>query len=139
MWVHRQVQDAVYAGAELHTGGEPLTAPGFFYPPTVLSGAPDDALVHCGETRGPVATIRVADSFDETLQADRLGLVSVLTPLAVARPARLARAPGAHGLDQQRLPRGPRGRRARAARRRHPHQGRPSRLTPLGNDQGHLG
>jgi len=80
MWVHRQVQDAVYAGAELHTGGEPLTRQGFFYPPTVLSGAPDDALVHCGETRGPVATIRVAESFDETLQADRLGLVSVLTP-----------------------------------------------------------
>ena len=100
LWVHRQVQDAVYAGAELHAGGEPLTRPGFFYPPTVLSGAPDDALVHCGETRGPVATIRVADSFDETLHADRVGLVSVLTPLAVARPARLARAPGPHRLDQ---------------------------------------
>ena len=46
----------------------------------MLSGAPDDALVHCGETRGPVATIRVADTFDETLHAERLGLVSVLTP-----------------------------------------------------------
>ena len=79
-WVHRQVQDAVYAGAELHTGGEPLTRTGFFYPPTVISGAPDDALVHCGETRGPVATIRVADSFDEALQAGRVGLASVLTP-----------------------------------------------------------
>jgi acyl-CoA reductase-like NAD-dependent aldehyde dehydrogenase len=79
-WVHRQVQDAVYAGADLHAGGEPLTRPGFFYPPTVIVGAPDDALVHCGETRGPVATIRVADSFDETLNAERVGLVSVLTP-----------------------------------------------------------
>jgi acyl-CoA reductase-like NAD-dependent aldehyde dehydrogenase len=81
LWVHRQVQEAVYAGAELHAGGEPLLRPGFFYPPTVLSGAPDDALVHRGETRGPVATIRVADTFDETLDAGRLlGLVSVLTP-----------------------------------------------------------
>jgi succinate-semialdehyde dehydrogenase/glutarate-semialdehyde dehydrogenase len=80
LWVHRQVQDAVYDGAELHAGGESLTRPGFFYPPTVLSGAPDDALVHCGETRGPVAAIRVADSFDETLHAERLGIVSVLTP-----------------------------------------------------------
>jgi acyl-CoA reductase-like NAD-dependent aldehyde dehydrogenase len=79
LWVHRQVRDAVYAGAELRTGGEPLARAGFFYPPTVIAGAPDDALVHCGETRGPVATIRVAGSFDETLQADRLGLVSVLT------------------------------------------------------------
>ena len=81
VWVHRQVQDAVYAGAELHAGGEPLERAGYFYPPTVLSGAPDDALVHCGETRGPVATIRVADDFDEMLAAERLGLVSVLTPL----------------------------------------------------------
>jgi succinate-semialdehyde dehydrogenase/glutarate-semialdehyde dehydrogenase len=80
LWVHRQVQDAVYAGADLHTGGEPVTRAGFFYPPTVIAGAPDDALVHCGETRGPVATIRVADSFDESLHTDPVGLVSVLTP-----------------------------------------------------------
>jgi succinate-semialdehyde dehydrogenase/glutarate-semialdehyde dehydrogenase len=80
VWVHRQVQDAVYAGAELHAGGEPLPRAGFFYPPTVLSGAPDDALVHCGETRGPVVTVRVAERFEETLHADRLGIVSVLTP-----------------------------------------------------------
>jgi succinate-semialdehyde dehydrogenase/glutarate-semialdehyde dehydrogenase len=79
-WVHRQVQDAVYAGADLHAGGEPLTRAGFFYPPTVIAGAPDDALVHCGETRGPVATIRVAESFEETLNAERVGLASVLTP-----------------------------------------------------------
>ena len=60
MWVHRQVQDAVYAGAELLTGGEPLSRSGFFYAPTVLTGASDDALVNCGETRGPVAAVRVA-------------------------------------------------------------------------------
>jgi succinate-semialdehyde dehydrogenase/glutarate-semialdehyde dehydrogenase len=80
LWVHRQVQDAVYAGADLHAGGEPLTRAGFFYPPTVITGAPDDALVNCGETRGPVATVRVAETFDETLNAERVGLVSVLTP-----------------------------------------------------------
>jgi succinate-semialdehyde dehydrogenase/glutarate-semialdehyde dehydrogenase len=80
VWVHRQVQDAVYGGAELHAGGAPLPRPGFFYPPTVLAGAPDEALVHCGETRGPVVTIRVAATFDETLHAQRAGLVSVLTP-----------------------------------------------------------
>jgi succinate-semialdehyde dehydrogenase/glutarate-semialdehyde dehydrogenase len=80
VWVHRQVQDAVAAGAELQAGGLPLPRPGFFYPPTVLAGAPGDALVHCGETRGPVVTIRVVDTFDETLHADRAGIVSVLTP-----------------------------------------------------------
>lgn len=82
LWVHRQVQDAVYEGAELLAGGEPLYGPGYFYPPTVLSGAPDDALVICGETRGPVVTVRTVDSFGEGLMGgDRIGIASVLTPL----------------------------------------------------------
>lgn len=80
-WVHRQVQDAVYEGAELLAGGEPLYGPGYFYPPTVLSGAPDDALVICGETRGPVVTVRTVDSFGEGLMGgERMGVASVLTP-----------------------------------------------------------
>lgn len=82
LWVHRQVQDAVYEGAELLAGGEPLYGPGFFYPPTVLVGAPDDALVICGETRGPVVTVQVVDSFNEGLiGGDRIGIASVLTPV----------------------------------------------------------
>lgn len=81
MWVHRQVQDAVYAGADLLAGGEPLYGPGFFYPPTVLTGAPDDSLVMCGETRGPVVAIRVCDSFEAALTVgERIGIASVLTP-----------------------------------------------------------
>ena len=70
-WVHRQVQDAVYAGAALLAGGEPLWGPGFFYPPTVLVGAPEDSLVLCGETRGPVVTVRVCESFDDALDVRR--------------------------------------------------------------------
>jgi len=80
-WVHRQVQDAVYAGAELLAGGEPLYGPGFFYPPTVLAGAPDDALVMCGETRGPVVSVRACESFEAALAiGERTGIASVLTP-----------------------------------------------------------
>jgi succinate-semialdehyde dehydrogenase/glutarate-semialdehyde dehydrogenase len=79
-WVHRQVQDAVYGGAELMAGGEPLPGRGFFYPPTVLVNAPVDALVNCGETRGPVVTVRVVESFDLALETGRVGLASVLTP-----------------------------------------------------------
>ncbi len=80
-WVHRQVQDAVYAGASLLAGGEPLWGPGFFYPPTVLVGAPDEALVMCGETRGPVVSVRVCESFDDALDVgERMGIASVLTP-----------------------------------------------------------
>jgi succinate-semialdehyde dehydrogenase/glutarate-semialdehyde dehydrogenase len=80
LWVHRQVQDAVYAGAELLAGGAPLPRSGFFYPPTIVTGAPDDALVHCGETRGPVVTVRVTPGFEAALTAERVGIVSVLTP-----------------------------------------------------------
>jgi succinate-semialdehyde dehydrogenase/glutarate-semialdehyde dehydrogenase len=79
-WVHRQGQDAVHTGAELLTGGEPLARSGFFYPPTVVTGASDDALVNCGETRGPVVAVRVSLSFADALCAERAGLASVLTP-----------------------------------------------------------
>ncbi len=79
-WVHRKVQDAVCAGAELLTGGEPLPRAGFFFPPTVLAGVAHDAFMHCGETRGPVATVCVFDSFEAALSAERVGLASVLTP-----------------------------------------------------------
>ncbi len=82
LWVHRQVQDAVYEGAELLAGGEPLYGPGFFYPPTVLVGAPDDALVICGETRGPVVTVPrpSTPSTKRLLGSERIGIASVLTP-----------------------------------------------------------
>jgi len=75
-WIHGHVRDAVTAGAELLAGGEPLPGPGFFYPPTVLDGAGEDALV----ARGPVAAVRVAASFEAALPALRTGIVSVLTP-----------------------------------------------------------
>jgi succinate-semialdehyde dehydrogenase/glutarate-semialdehyde dehydrogenase len=79
LWVHRQVQDAVYAGAELLAGGTPFPREGFFYAPTVIAGAPDDALVLCGETRGPVVTVRPVASLDAALTGERVGIVSVLT------------------------------------------------------------
>lgn len=80
-WVHRLVQDAVHGGAALLAGGLALPGRGFFYPPTVLVNAPDDALVNCGEIRGPVVTVQVTDSFDEALRTPvRIGLASVLTP-----------------------------------------------------------
>ncbi len=79
VWVHRQVEDAVGTGAELLTGGKPLSRAGFFYAPTVLAGASPEALVNCGETRGPVVTISAVNSFAEALEVERVGLASVLT------------------------------------------------------------
>jgi succinate-semialdehyde dehydrogenase/glutarate-semialdehyde dehydrogenase len=67
-WVHRHVQDAVHAGAELRCGGEVPEGRGFFYPPTVVAGADADAPLLREETFGPVAAVRVVDSFDDALR-----------------------------------------------------------------------
>jgi hypothetical protein len=36
--------------------------------------------VLCGETRGPVVTVRALPTFEAMLTAERVGIVSVLTP-----------------------------------------------------------
>src|SRR3954471_10637811 len=82
--VHRHVADAVGAGAQVHAGGEPSGGPGFFYPPTVLSGCSDAMAIMRDETFGPVAAVRAVSSFDEALaaaNATEYGLAAtVLTP-----------------------------------------------------------
>jgi succinate-semialdehyde dehydrogenase/glutarate-semialdehyde dehydrogenase len=82
--VHRHVSEARERGAEVLIGGEPAGGPGFFYPPTVLRGAPEDAAIMREETFGPVAPVVVVGSFDEALDAanaTEYGLAAtVLTP-----------------------------------------------------------
>jgi succinate-semialdehyde dehydrogenase/glutarate-semialdehyde dehydrogenase len=82
--VHRHVTEAVGAGAELLTGGEPAGGPGFFYPPTVLSGCAGGMAVMREETFGPVAAVQGVRSFDDALaaaNATEYGLAAtVLTP-----------------------------------------------------------
>ncbi|HVL97778.1 MAG TPA: aldehyde dehydrogenase family protein [Egibacteraceae bacterium] len=67
--VHRHVTEAVHAGAILRTGGVIPDGPGFFYPPTVLTGVTDDMAVMREETFGPVAPVRVTASFAEAVEA----------------------------------------------------------------------
>jgi succinate-semialdehyde dehydrogenase/glutarate-semialdehyde dehydrogenase len=73
-WVHNHVEDACRNGAVLRTGGAVPDGPGCFYPPTVLVGPPADAPVMEQETFGPVAAVRVVNSFDAALEeANRTG------------------------------------------------------------------
>jgi acyl-CoA reductase-like NAD-dependent aldehyde dehydrogenase len=92
--VDRHVREAVDAGAELQCGGSAVEGPGFFYPPTVLTGVKPGMAVLEEETFGPVAAVQVVDSFDEALtlaNGTPYGLAAcVLTP-SLAHAQRAAR------------------------------------------------
>ncbi|WP_193176626.1 NAD-dependent succinate-semialdehyde dehydrogenase [Oricola nitratireducens] len=55
------VEDAVNKGAELRLGGTIPNGKGFFYPPTVLFGVPENADCVNDEIFGPVAAIQTFD------------------------------------------------------------------------------
>ncbi|KIJ37446.1 hypothetical protein M422DRAFT_76099 [Sphaerobolus stellatus SS14] len=55
--VESHVKDAVERGANILIGGSRMDSPGFFYPPTVLSDVPADALISKEETFGPLAAL----------------------------------------------------------------------------------
>jgi succinate-semialdehyde dehydrogenase / glutarate-semialdehyde dehydrogenase len=77
--VHGLVQQAVSAGAELMTGGEPLPGAGFFYPPTVLRNVANGSRLLNEEIFGPVAPVVAFDTDDEAIELandTEFGLVS---------------------------------------------------------------
>ncbi|GAA1414783.1 NADP-dependent succinic semialdehyde dehydrogenase [Streptomyces thermospinosisporus] len=61
------VDDAVRAGAEVLCGGERPEGPGWYYPPTVLSGIDREMRIHREEAFGPVATLYRAADLDEAV------------------------------------------------------------------------
>jgi succinate-semialdehyde dehydrogenase/glutarate-semialdehyde dehydrogenase len=66
--VQEQVGDAISKGAVLHSGGRPLEGPGWFYPPTVLSGITPDMRLFREEVFGPVAQLYRVASVEEALE-----------------------------------------------------------------------
>ncbi|WP_084489135.1 aldehyde dehydrogenase family protein [Nocardia niwae] len=82
--VHAHVRDAVGHGAELLTGGVLPDGAGAHYPATVLARCDPAMRIMREETFGPVAPVRVVDSFDQGIveaATDDYGLAaSVLTP-----------------------------------------------------------
>lgn len=89
------VQDALSKGGILHTGGkEPSHLKGFFYEPTVVSGATTDMEVAHDETFGPLAAIFTFDSDEEALElanATRYGLAGYFFSENVGRVMRVAK------------------------------------------------
>jgi succinate-semialdehyde dehydrogenase/glutarate-semialdehyde dehydrogenase len=61
------VDDARRSGAEVLCGGQRPDGPGWYYPPTVLSGITREMRIHREEAFGPVATLYRADDLDEAV------------------------------------------------------------------------
>lgn len=61
------VQKTIQAGAKLLTGGKPVSGPGNFYQPTVLTNIPKESPAWREELFGPVASIFRAKNIDEAL------------------------------------------------------------------------
>jgi len=73
------VNDAVDAGATLHTGGKPIEGPGYFFAPTVLSGLTTQMRIMNDEPFGPVALLVPFDTVeDAVIESNRVpfGLAS---------------------------------------------------------------
>ncbi|MFC4372953.1 aldehyde dehydrogenase family protein [Nocardia halotolerans] len=82
--VHSHVRDALERGAEAVVGGAIPEGNGAHYPATVLTHCDPSMPIMREETFGPVAPVRVVDSFEQGLAeaaADEYGLAAtVLTP-----------------------------------------------------------
>jgi succinate-semialdehyde dehydrogenase/glutarate-semialdehyde dehydrogenase len=91
--VDQLVTDAVHDGAELLTGGKVPDGPGYFYPPTVLSGVPEESQINSVEIFGPVAPISTFQDEDEAVRranGTEYGLVAYAFTRDLARTIRLA-------------------------------------------------
>jgi len=89
------VDEAVAAGARLHTGGERPDGPGAFYPPTLLSQVPDDCAITTEEIFGPVAVVGTFRTEQEAIErANRTdyGLAAYFYSRDLDRTLRVSRA-----------------------------------------------
>jgi succinate-semialdehyde dehydrogenase / glutarate-semialdehyde dehydrogenase len=103
--VQELVEDAVGRGAQVLLGGEKLDQPGFFYPPTVLTGVPESARMRHEEIFGPVAPLSSFTTEEEVLAEandTEFGLVSYVYTNDLNRALRVAEGleAGMVGLNQ---------------------------------------
>ena len=66
--VEEHVADAVARGARLAVGGATPAGPGYFYPPTVLTGVDHTMRIMREETFGPVLPIMAVSSIEEAIR-----------------------------------------------------------------------
>ncbi|WGF89538.1 NAD-dependent succinate-semialdehyde dehydrogenase [Marinivivus vitaminiproducens] len=93
--IEAQIRDAKDRGARVLAGGKRDAAGPLFVAPTLLADVPDDALVMCEETFGPVAAIAPFDEESEVVahaNATEYGLVAYLVTDNASRVFRVSRA-----------------------------------------------
>ena len=103
--VQTLVADAVDRGATVLTGGQAPDGPGFFYPPTVLTGVPRDAEMSDQEIFGPVAPLTSFETEEDAVAAandTEYGLIAYVFTNDLRRALRVAEAleTGMVGLNQ---------------------------------------
>jgi succinate-semialdehyde dehydrogenase/glutarate-semialdehyde dehydrogenase len=92
--LERQVEATVNEGATLKTGGARLDRPGYFFPPTVLSGVKPGMTAFTDETFGPVVAITPFETEDEAVELandTRYGLGATVWSADTERAHALAR------------------------------------------------
>jgi betaine-aldehyde dehydrogenase len=93
--VHTQVSRALGLGAIAAEGGAVPEGPGAWYPATVLLDCTEQMEIMTEETFGPVAPVRVVDSFAEGLElagAGRYGLAATVLTGSIAHAQQAAAA-----------------------------------------------
>jgi len=93
--VSELVDDAVNRGAKVLLGGKAPGGTGYFYPATVITGAPDDSMIVREEIFGPVASIQTFKSTDELIakaNSTEYGLVAYLYTRDLGRGMKVSEA-----------------------------------------------
>jgi succinate-semialdehyde dehydrogenase / glutarate-semialdehyde dehydrogenase len=103
--VDELVRDAIEKGADCVVGGELPDGRGYFFPPTVLSGVPDDARLLKEEIFGPVAPITTFKDEEEAIAKandTEYGLVAYVYTQNIKRAIRVIEGldTGMVGLNQ---------------------------------------